>query len=108
MPRLVDYHPTWIDIDDRRGLGLLMDAPAEPGWRLFVLFANPLDGGSPWPGHSRSAILAMFPDIKDREGIIGSGTCRWRREGDTFDTLSLSPSIDAHSAGHFTITNGGW
>jgi hypothetical protein len=25
----------------------------------------------------------------------------WRREGDTFDTLTLSPSVDASPSGHW-------
>ena len=59
---------------------------------LGVWFANPIDGGPPAP-----------PDIMPKP--------RWQRTGDTFETISLSPSIDASSAdcgGHWHgwITNG--
>ncbi len=73
MPRLTNFDPKWIDHDGRHGLGLLMTAPAEAGWRLLVLFANPLDGGAAWPGDSRALLLALFPEVGDREGIIGCG-----------------------------------
>jgi Family of unknown function (DUF6527) len=53
---------------------------------LGVWFANPIDGG---------------PATDDAE-------YRWHREGATFDTLTLSPSIDASKSGHWHgfITNG--
>lgn len=49
---------------------------------LGVWFANPLDGGPPaGPG---------IPPLP-----------RWRRTGDTFETLSLAPSVDASRSGHW-------
>lgn len=125
MPRLSDHEPAWIDHAGRRGLGLLMTSPEKPDWRLCVLFANPLDGGPPWPGESRALLAALFPgdagpdrpdskgrrpgDVDDRgRHVMGCGTFRWRRTGDTFDALSLDPSVNAHQMGHFTVTRGGW
>lgn len=58
--------------------------------RVFVGFKNPLDGG---PAHD------------PREGA------QWQRQGDTFDTLTLRPSIFSvppHGCGfHGFITDGG-
>ncbi len=54
--------------------------------RLGVWFANPIDG---------------LPPTDDAERL-------WQRTGDTFETLSLSPSIDASARGHWhgCITDG--
>lgn len=30
----------------------------------------------------------------------------WEREGETLDTLTLTPSVNAGDCGHFTITSG--
>ena len=45
--------------------------------RVFVGFSNPLDGGP----------------------VFDSGGPKWAREGETFDTLRLSPSILRHKIG---------
>lgn len=57
---------------ERHGVGVIFDCPcgnADENHQLYVPFANPLDGG---PQH-------------DAQG--------WQRTGDTFETLTLSPSI---------------
>jgi hypothetical protein len=48
-------------------------------------FANPLDGGAP---------------------LLDPGRTGWTRTGDTFETLTLSPSIDASAQDHGT--HKGW
>ena len=47
--------------------------------RLAVWFDNPIDGG---------------PPTDDAE-------FKWQRTGDSFDTLTLSPSVDASKVGHW-------
>ena len=118
--RLVDLNPAWIDLPAdlgsnrpaRHGLGVAYD-PMVPvkssmgAYRLWTLFANPLDGGPAWPGNSRSLILLLNPDPADvRWLIVGCGTIRWQCTGNTFETLSMTPSVDAHEFGHMTLTNG--
>lgn len=56
----------------RHGVGIIMDCPcgdADEGHQLYVPFKNPIDGGT---------------SVEPRG---------WDRTGDTFDTLTLSPSI---------------
>jgi len=100
--RLVDLNPYWVGhggegvtqdgkpVPRREGLGLAYDCPCgkcETG--RFVAFRNPLDGGLP-----------IHPD-----------RALWDRTGDTFETLTLTPSI-LHTPGkggcgwHGYITNG--
>jgi len=95
--RLTDLRPAWISQPDRDGQGIAFDCPCCGTARLAVPFANPLDGGEPMPltaGVWRSLIVP--------EGGP------WERSGDDFESLSLSPAIDASGAGHWqgSITSG--
>ena len=98
--RLVDLHPRFaIDADiviggvsrhfeGRLGMAISFECPhcLGSGQRLAVWFANPIDGGPP----------------------TDDATKLWQRTGETFDSLTLSPSIDASATGHWHgfIANG--
>lgn len=81
--RLIELDPAWVGhggegvtdangnpIPRREGVGVAFDCPCGCGSPLFVPFANPLDGGPPY----------------DKR-------CLWNRTGETFETLTLAPSI---------------
>lgn len=85
--KLTDLNPQWVGaggagitdgngnpVPERRGLGITFDCPCGCDRGVFIPFANPLDGGAPWD-----------PDEPRR--------ARWQRTGDTFDALTLTPSI---------------
>ena len=55
----------------RHGIGVIFNLPCGCDAPCFIPFANPLDGGPP----------------------IHTENAQWRRVGDTFETLSLTPSI---------------
>ncbi len=80
--KLTELDPVWITEDGRERMGLTFLCPCCVGTererRLFAMFRNPVDGG---------------PGEEDHPS--------WQREGDTFETLTLSPSIDASSSGHW-------
>lgn len=93
--KLTELEPHWIGIygEDSAGnhiakrtkLGVTFRCPdAGCDQRLGVLFANPPDGLPSLPGRA------------------------WQRTGDTFDTLTLTPSVDVSACGHWHgfITNG--
>ena len=106
--KLIDLDPRWCSDGDiviggvvkhfegRRGMAVSFECPhcvarfQQTGdrrvQRLAVWFQNPVDGG---------------PPTDDAKHL-------WQRTGDTFETLTLSPSIDASSDGHWHgfITNG--
>lgn len=82
--KLVDLDPRWISsggegitrngqpVPRRDGVGIGCDCPCgTEGCWLAVYFTNPLDGG---------------PTL---EGVAVS----WQRTGDTFETLTLRPSL---------------
>lgn len=103
--RLTDLSPQWIDLGDRKGLGFLWRCSTGhcEGWNVTLL-ANPLDGGPPFPGDSWALVGAL-----EMVGLIrGCGMARWKRDPatTTFENLTLSPSVNAHECGHWTVING--
>lgn len=84
--KLTELNPRWLSFDTgRRGQGIAFDCPCEKCQRtkfrrrVTVPFANPLDGKARAAG---------------REDY-------WTRDGDEFETLTLSPSIDESECGHW-------
>jgi hypothetical protein len=96
--RLTDLDPRWgIDADiviggvlrhyeNRHGMCVSFECPHCRTIRLAVWFANPIDG---------------LPPTDDAKHL-------WQRTGETFENLTLSPSIDASKDGHWHgfLTNG--
>lgn len=105
--RLTDLDPRWVGAggegisnadgtpaSERHGVGLSFKCPCgrphDPYDRVYVGFANPLDGGAAFESNSP----------------------KWTRTGDTFETLTLTPSIQRHQTGehgcdwHGFITDG--
>jgi hypothetical protein len=76
--------------DNRHGMGLSFLCPVHRDHRLAVLFSNPIDGGP--------------------AGTLEEGRYAWQRTGETFETLTLGPSIDAsaHSHGNGQIETPCW
>ncbi len=74
--RLADLDPRWLASGPKRhGMGVSFRC-LHCDIRLAVWFENPLDGG---PSIERSS----------HRGPL------WKRTGDAFDTITLTPSIDA-------------
>ncbi|MFI5296538.1 MAG: DUF6527 family protein [Polyangiales bacterium] len=97
--RLTDLSPRWVGVSDptpRRRLGVTFDCPHCRTTRLGVFFANPLDGGE------------RYVDPPPTNGAPPIARKHWQRTGETFETLTLTPSIDASADGHWHghITNG--
>jgi len=98
--RLVDLNPAWLptggegyshsegnSVPLRERVGIAFDCPDGCGRRASIIFRNPIDVG---------------PSIRDDDHV-------WTREGDTFETLTLTPSIqrvDCPNRWHGHITNG--
>ena len=88
--RLTELDPHWVGaggegvthngapVAERHGVGISFDCPCGCDSRGFIGFANPLDGGPPYDPRPNAL---------------------WQRTGDTFDTLTLSPSIQRHKVG---------
>lgn len=87
--RLTKLNPSWVggggdgvtrdgqSAPRRERVGVMFDCPcgcgtADDGQAVYVAFANPADGGPPYTSPGEPA---------------------WQRTGDTFETLTLTPSI---------------
>lgn len=82
--KLNDLAPNWVSSNIyRRGMGLRFSCP-HCGQKLVVMFLNPIDGG--------------YPD--------NSANYKWARVGESFDTITLTPSIDVPDHWHGYINNG--
>lgn len=95
--RLAELNPRWgkyHSLPDREGMLLYADCPCGRGddceWGNFLCIAieNPVDGGPPHPGE------------------VQRGKPHWRRTGETFDELTLAPSVHAVGHWHGYIRNG--
>ena len=93
--RLIDLDPRWLNhggeemrdvngaqVPLRAGVGLSLRCPGACGRTIDVLFENPLDGGAAIGGHY------------------------WARAGETFDTLTLRPSLLHQCGWHGYLTDG--
>ena len=69
--RLTDLEPRLYG-HGGEGVGMTFLCPCGCGIRAAVTFRNPIDGLGPFDA---------------------GGTPTWKREGDTFETMTLSPSI---------------
>jgi hypothetical protein len=104
--RLIELDPHWITLgsdksgDDRLGITFRCPhcPPGERGETTFlgVWFVEPVDPNEHpeinWPTY-----MLQHPERK-----------YWHRTGESFETLTLSPSVDASKVGHWHgfITNG--
>lgn len=104
MTKLVDLDPGWVGhggedvfkvnadgsrspIPYREKVGFSCDCPSGCGEPMFIPFENPEDGGP---------------------AVVNPGQHGWRREGTTFETLTVTPSIQrvGGCAWHGFLTNG--
>lgn len=89
--KLIDLNPRWASdaeiviggvtkhFEGRHGMAVSFECPCCRSIRLAVWFQNPVDG---------------LPPTDDASYL-------WSRTGETFENLSLSPSVDASSDGHW-------
>lgn len=109
--RLTDLEPRWFAEVGRQGQGVTFLCPHCRGCRLAVTFKNPTDLGAPHPLNKYGVLgesLAPNHSLDERKNIVPPGYL-WEREGETFETLTLRPSVDASPAGHWHgfVTDGG-
>ena len=83
--QLVDLNPSFVGaggagisdrygnpVPERNGIGIMFDCPCGCEARCYVSFSNPIDGGEPRTNPTEPT---------------------WDRTGDTFEALTLRPSI---------------
>lgn len=86
--RLIDLNPRWMERPDGVKIGVTFDCPnGDPGHEVGVYFTPPIGG--------------VIPDWMKKR-------LQWKRTGDTFETLTLEPSLHALDGcgWHGFVTNG--
>jgi hypothetical protein len=101
--RLADLHPRWFAEAGRRGQGVTFDCPCCVGKpdavRLAAAFVPTLDEGAPINLAPKVLFPALWPNGPGVTTVPPG--IHWQRAGNTFETLTLMPSIDASRAGHW-------
>lgn len=69
--------------------------------RLAVAFSNPIDGGAVVSLSPRNLWPLLWPDAETAAKVTVPPGVHWTREGDTFETLTIKPSVDASASGHW-------
>jgi len=109
--KLIDLKPRWFDVPgvgtNRDGVTFFCPCDkcrAGVPVRLGIQFANPIEGHT-LPPMTDSDKLRHVHDLGTFD--VPPGTL-WQRTGETFETLTLSPSVDASKSGHWHghVTNG--
>lgn len=98
--KLIDLEPSWLGFGqpwNQLKIGVSFLSPLGTGQHLGCLFKNPIDPLN----------LGWLSDPSDNPELYG-GMHRWQRSGDTFETLTLTPSLDfsKYNEWHGFITNG--
>lgn len=94
--RLTELEPHWVGLAPGHAIGVTFLCPHCRNVRLGVLFDVPIGG----------EILDNFIGLRLAASHIDDK--HWHREGETFETLTLTPSVDTSQHGHWHgfITNG--
>lgn len=115
MTRLIDLEPRWLEIDGKRvGIMLLCPHCRKTPLSCFWVSTETICGDD-----YHTAQYALFSRLLPTFGPEYAGykaedvvPCRrgfaWKRVGDDFAKMSITPSLDASTSGHWHgfITNG--
>lgn len=96
--KLTDLNPRWVtfqppppeDEGKRWYIGVSFDCPHCKERRLVAYFTPEIDDGYSWK-------FATWDNFANR----GHDGPRWNREGETFETITLRPSINTEYSGHW-------
>lgn len=100
--RLVDLNPRWWGDGERQQLGVSFECPHCRQVRLGIAFLNPPDGGPPSTIVTDKSMPKFIEEhIHEHRTFDVPPGFLWTRVGEEFDTMSLTPSVDASKSGHW-------
>jgi len=90
--QLTELHPKWVGVHNWCGnphfrCGIVFDCPHCLKQRIAIFFTPPIDPDHEWDKFDRAE---LYPDHP-----------KWTRQGETFDTITLTPSIDVSQYEHW-------
>lgn len=102
--KLTDLRPRWFDVPGVGGAidGITFECPGaccagRVPVRIGIQFANPI-GSEPKPLMTNKEKHQHVHELRTFD--IPPGFL-WQRQGETFETLTLSPSVNASASGHW-------
>jgi hypothetical protein len=101
--KLIELDPRWFTFNGERA-GFIFKCPCCPNAPTYLTCKNRiLKISEQW-----DIVEKQFPDIDLSELVPAKELFAWQIVGDDFNTLSVTPSIDASASGdwHGHITNG--
>jgi len=106
--RLTELEPRWVDRNGQQ-IGILLLCPhcipQKRTWlSCFFVGMEHIAG----PDGEYALIAKIAPDIHHNDVIPCKRNTAWQKTGDSFENLSVTPSLDASASGHWhgLITNG--
>lgn len=115
--KLTDLDPVWLGLEGDH-VGIMFRCPhCRETWLSCFWVGMPIWGEEIAAPRSWSGQFGYIREALDRLKLEGieenavvpcSAGLAWNRTGDTFDNLTLTPSLDASASGHWHgfITNG--
>lgn len=101
--RLIDLQPRWVaeygaPEGTKQGVSFRCPHCQSESTRLAVFFDVPICGA---PAVDIKAVHRSQADESQHLHDHHVGSVLWHREGDSFETLTLTPSVDASHFGHW-------
>lgn len=107
--KLIDLSPQWI-IKDNQKLGIVFLCPHCNGQtpRTWLSCFQVPQGHIAGPDGEYELFSHLIPEEELHHAVPCQRNHAWQFTGDTFENLSITPSIDASASGHWHgyITNG--
>lgn len=115
--RLAELNPQWLEKRGER-VGIMFRCPHCRGvwltcfWVGMRIWGDEVDEPGRWEGQMgyirRKLDELKEPDFAESNVVPCAALLAWTKTGDTFDTISLQPSLDASASGHWhgSISNG--
>lgn len=105
MTKLVELEPHWLEWG-RRKVGLMFLCPhCRVTWLSCMFEPTPLHARGPGRGVDTPNQFALFTKIIGEHHAHDVVPCNkavaWTRTTDDFNTMSITPSLDASAAGHW-------
>lgn len=104
--KLTDLEPHWVGLMPGHAIGITFLCPHCRQCRIGVPFDEPIGGEKLESIIGRDLTVHLHSQKKFLADLMNKK--HWHREGETFETLTLSPSIDTSEHGHWHghINNG--
>lgn len=106
MARLIDLDPRWVGFDfghEWVRFGISFECPNYEHQRIVVYFKPYID-----PYNFKEFCSWCLPEAPNPNTGFITKTCFWNRTGETFEDLTLTPSIDFKFYDEATDKMTGW